>query len=122
MGALLLKPLNPLSRKRFARKNMNLLLNSENSKTLEIKIVHKSEETEALKGEKITQKVEEVENHAPKHQRLCSKLCQRLVQAMDLELLCDPAFWSIIIGMALVYTSTINFTLIFPSFLKVCCI
>ncbi|XP_073845730.1 uncharacterized protein [Musca autumnalis] len=49
---------------------------------------------------------------------LCRKLCQRVIQAMDLELLKDPIFLSIIIGMALVYTSTINFTMIFPSFLQ----
>lgn len=42
---------------------------------------------------------------------------QRLVQAMDLELLKDLVFWSIIVGMALVYTATINFTMIFPGFL-----
>ncbi|XP_005179500.2 monocarboxylate transporter 9 [Musca domestica] len=49
---------------------------------------------------------------------LCRKLCQRVIEAMDLELLKDPIFLSIIIGMALVYTSTINFTMIFPSFLQ----
>lgn len=50
---------------------------------------------------------------------LCRKLCQRVIEAMDLELLKDPIFLSIIIGMALVYTSTINFTMIVPSFLQV---
>ncbi|XP_061392738.1 monocarboxylate transporter 9 [Musca vetustissima] len=49
---------------------------------------------------------------------LCRKMCQRVIEAMDLELLKDPIFLSIIIGMALVYTSTINFTMIFPSFLQ----
>lgn len=55
----------------------------------------------------------------PTSDKLCNKMWQRLVQAMDLELLNDLAFWSIIIGMALVYTSTINFTMVFPSFLQV---
>jgi len=44
-------------------------------------------------------------------------MAQRVVQAMDLELLKDLVFWSIIVGMALVYTATINFTMIFPGFL-----
>lgn len=49
---------------------------------------------------------------------LCGRMWQRLVQAMDLELLKDLVFWSIIVGMALVYTATVNFTMIFPGFLE----
>lgn len=53
-----------------------------------------------------------------KSETLCSKMGHRLAQAMDLELLKDIVFWSIILGMALVYTATINFTMVFPNFLK----
>lgn len=53
-----------------------------------------------------------------KSETLCRKMGHRLAQAMDLELLKDIVFWSIIVGMALVYTATINFTMVFPIFLK----
>ncbi|ALC41308.1 CG8389, partial [Drosophila busckii] len=55
---------------------------------------------------------------APKTETLCSRMGHRIVQAMDLELLKDIVFWSIIVGMALVYTATINFTMVYPAFLK----
>ncbi|KAI9576635.1 hypothetical protein GQX74_010617 [Glossina fuscipes] len=52
------------------------------------------------------------------YESLFKKLRDRLIQALDLELLKDPIFWNMIIGMALVYTSTINFFMIFRSFLQ----
>lgn len=48
----------------------------------------------------------------------CQKALQRLVQAMDLELIKDPVFLSICVGTGLVYTSTINFSMLFPYFLQ----
>lgn len=44
-----------------------------------------------------------------------SKLCK----AMDLQLLRDPVFVSIAIGLALAYTASINFSMLFPYFLQV---
>ncbi|KAJ9582379.1 hypothetical protein L9F63_003272, partial [Diploptera punctata] len=41
----------------------------------------------------------------------------RIVDLMDLDLLCDPVFVNLALGLALVYTAGINFSLIFPFFL-----
>ncbi|KAL5286238.1 hypothetical protein ACFFRR_007719 [Megaselia abdita] len=46
------------------------------------------------------------------------KVFNYVIKAMDLELLKDYAFWSIIVGMGLVYTATINFSMLFPYFLQ----
>lgn len=43
----------------------------------------------------------------------------RLTKAMDLQLLNDPIFISIAIGLALAYTASINFSMLFPYFLQV---
>lgn len=43
----------------------------------------------------------------------------KLIKIMDLELLKDPVFISIAIGIALVYTTSLNFSMLFPSFLQV---
>uniref|UniRef100_A0A1I8PHN5 Major facilitator superfamily (MFS) profile domain-containing protein n=1 Tax=Stomoxys calcitrans TaxID=35570 RepID=A0A1I8PHN5_STOCA len=147
IGALLLKPLTPngstAAGKHNNRKHFTIIpssaagtnknkVNSSDS-VMEIKIGNnanemqmdkqKSQEVALLSRENNDDNVYkqttirmEKTNH--KDTALCSKVCQRLVEAMDLELLKDPIFWSIIIGMALVYTSTINFTMIFPSFLQ----
>lgn len=102
---------------------MEIKIDSANTNDVVKQDKQKSQETSLLpqNNNKVYQECTEKlnENLLPKSEKLCSKICQRLVQAMDLELLKDPAFWSIIIGMALVYTSTINFTMIFPSFLQV---
>ncbi|XP_030383929.1 monocarboxylate transporter 13 [Scaptodrosophila lebanonensis] len=107
-GAMFLKPLNP-PRKHNNRKHMRLLADTEDKKltnTLQGVIIQTAEINSPA--------IEKVE----KSERLCGKMCHRLVQAMDLELLKDAVFLSIIIGMALVYTATINFTMVFPSFLQ----
>lgn len=44
---------------------------------------------------------------------------QRVFKAMDLQLLHDPIFISIAIGLALAYTASINFSMLFPYFLQV---
>ncbi|XP_037817704.1 LOW QUALITY PROTEIN: monocarboxylate transporter 14 [Lucilia sericata] len=134
---LLLKPLNP--HKHNNRQHLKLILENSDKQAkddsiMEIKIntnchdnddnskdKQKCQESALLpQNNKVYQDcTEKMEQRLlPESDKLCSKICQRLVQAMDLELLKDPAFWSIIIGMALVYTSTINFTMIFPSFLQ----
>lgn len=45
---------------------------------------------------------------------------RRIYKALDLQLLIDPIFISIAIGLALAYTASINFSMIFPYFLQVC--
>lgn len=44
---------------------------------------------------------------------------QRVCKAMDLQLLRDPVFISIAIGLALAYTASTNFSMLFPYFLRV---
>lgn len=44
---------------------------------------------------------------------------KRFFKAMDLQLLRDPVFISISIGLALAYTASINFSMLFPYFLQV---
>lgn len=44
---------------------------------------------------------------------------QRISRAMDLQLLKDPIFVSIAVGLALAYTASINFSMLFPYFLQV---
>lgn len=46
-------------------------------------------------------------------------LKQRMSKAMDLQLLHDPVFVSIAIGLALAYTASTNFSMLFPYFLQV---
>ncbi|XP_017096815.2 monocarboxylate transporter 13 [Drosophila bipectinata] len=106
-GAMFLKPLNPAG-KHNNHRHMRLLADGDQadknqSSSLQVVVVSSNQ----TKGEEL----------APKTETICGRLSQRLVQAMDLELLKDLAFWSIIIGMALVYTATVNFTMIFPGFL-----
>lgn len=43
----------------------------------------------------------------------------RLCKSMDLALFKDPVFVSLTVGLALVYTASINFSMIFPYFLQV---
>lgn len=148
IGALLLKPLAPYSSRSTAaikknnRKHFTIIpavdiagdkdkLHADDS-VMEIKIVNNNCEMDKQKLHEVSllpRKHNEdgvynhttirLENIDAAQAGLCSKVCQRLVQSMDLELLKDPVFLSIIIGMALVYTSTIQFTMIFPSFLQV---
>jgi Na+/melibiose symporter-like transporter len=42
----------------------------------------------------------------------------QISKILDLDLLKDPAFCSLILGLALTYTSSINFSLIFPYYLQ----
>lgn len=44
---------------------------------------------------------------------------ERVFKAMDLQLLHDPVFVSIAIGLSLAYTASINFSMLFPYFLQV---
>lgn len=44
---------------------------------------------------------------------------KRIFKALDLQLLFDPIFISIAIGLALAYTASINFSMLFPYFLQV---
>lgn len=44
---------------------------------------------------------------------------QKISRAMDLPLLKDPIFVSIAVGLALAYTASINFSMLFPYFLQV---
>ncbi|KAH8320676.1 hypothetical protein KR067_006988 [Drosophila pandora] len=108
VGAMFLKPLNPTG-KHNNHRHMRLLADGDQadkhqSSSLQVVVVPASNQT---KGEELI----------PKTETICGRLGQRLVQSMDLELLKDLVFWSIIIGMALVYTATVNFTMIFPGFL-----
>lgn len=48
-----------------------------------------------------------------------SSWTSRVSKALDLQLLKDKIFISIIIGLALAYTASINFSMIFPDFLQV---
>lgn len=43
----------------------------------------------------------------------------RISKAMDLQLLKDPVFCSIAVGLALAYTASTNFSMLFPYFLQV---
>ncbi|XP_055920532.1 monocarboxylate transporter 12 [Eupeodes corollae] len=106
IGAAMFRPLvSPQKLKFNNRRDVKLLLDNDKSIS-EIKILKKNDSSEEdLKQDSKTKK-------------LCNKVFNRLVEAMDLELLRDPVFWSIIIGMALVYTSTTNFTMLFPYFLQ----
>uniref|UniRef100_A0A1A9Z5L7 Major facilitator superfamily (MFS) profile domain-containing protein n=1 Tax=Glossina pallidipes TaxID=7398 RepID=A0A1A9Z5L7_GLOPL len=135
VGAFLLKPLsvNKNSLKHNNRQHIKLFLGDANQPRkddiLEIKISenigtveivdnklhrqHKQYITLLPSRDKIYQETTTV-----KHEALFKKLRDRLIEALDLELLKDPIFWNMIIGMALVYTSTINFSMIFPSFLQ----
>ncbi|KAI9581106.1 monocarboxylate transporter 9 [Glossina fuscipes] len=138
VGAFLLKPLsanNTNSVKHNNRQHIKLLLEDSNQSRkddiLEIKI-STNIETGQIADDKLYRKhkqyitllpsrdkiYQETTIQAVKHEALFKKLRDRLIQALDLELLKDPIFWNMIIGMALVYTSTINFSMIFPSFLQ----
>lgn len=110
MGAVLLKPFAaPI--KHNNRQHVRLLLSTDDGKAktcpprFEVGVV---ESADLVKNEE-----------ALTRGSCCSKVSHRLVQAMDLELLKDAKFLSIIIGMALVYTSTMQFTMLFPQFLQV---
>nr|NP_611076.2 uncharacterized protein Dmel_CG8389, isoform B [Drosophila melanogaster]NP_725515.1 uncharacterized protein Dmel_CG8389, isoform A [Drosophila melanogaster]AAF58078.1 uncharacterized protein Dmel_CG8389, isoform A [Drosophila melanogaster]AAM70941.1 uncharacterized protein Dmel_CG8389, isoform B [Drosophila melanogaster] len=103
-GAAFLKPLNPPA-KHNNRKHIRLLTEADGEKTSPLQVVI------------VPTNQSKIERSPPNVDTLCSRMGQRLVQAMDLELLKDLVFWSIIVGMALVYTATINFTMIFPGFL-----
>ncbi|XP_052842948.1 monocarboxylate transporter 13 isoform X1 [Drosophila gunungcola] len=105
-GAAFLKPLNPPA-KHNNRRHIRLLAEADGEKT----------QSTALQVVIVPSNQSKSETSPPKTDTLCSRMGQRLVQAMDLELLKDLVFWSIIVGMALVYTATINFTMIFPGFL-----
>ncbi|KAH8283546.1 hypothetical protein KR018_005490 [Drosophila ironensis] len=114
IGAMFLKPLNPPA-KHNNHRHLRLLADgdqADKSAGLQIVVVP----AEQAKGKGAGAGAGEQQPPA-KTESVCSRLSQRLVQAMDLELLKDLVFWSIIVGMALVYTATINFTMIFPGFL-----
>ncbi|XP_037715767.1 monocarboxylate transporter 12 isoform X1 [Drosophila subpulchrella] len=106
IGAVFLKPLNPPA-KHNNRRHIRLLAEGDVDKT----------QSSPLQVVIVSSNQSKSEVSPPKADTLCSRMAQRLVQAMDLELLKDLVFWSIIVGMALVYTATINFTMIFPGFL-----
>uniref|UniRef100_A0A1A9WDY0 Major facilitator superfamily (MFS) profile domain-containing protein n=1 Tax=Glossina brevipalpis TaxID=37001 RepID=A0A1A9WDY0_9MUSC len=137
LGAFFLKPLNANknSLKHNNRRHIKLLLeDSDQPKkdhVLEIKINTNIAAEEAVNNKLyqehkhcmalLTPKdkiYQETTIQVVKHEASFNKLTHRLVQALDLELLKDPIFWNMIIGMALVYTSSINFSMIFPSFLQ----
>ncbi|XP_060658990.1 monocarboxylate transporter 13 [Drosophila nasuta] len=101
-GALFLKPLTPAPAKHNNRKHMQLLVDKQDKSQSSITI----------------QPLQSTPTPTKTAETLCGKMAHRLAQAMDLELLKDLVFWSIIVGMALVYTATINFTMVFPSFLQ----
>ncbi|XP_036330493.1 monocarboxylate transporter 13 [Rhagoletis pomonella] len=109
VGAALLKPFAaPI--KHNNRQSIRPLLSTddEKAKTCPPQFeAHVVESTDLAKAEE-----------AHRRESCCSKVSHRLVQAMDLELLKDVTFLSIIIGMALVYTSTMQFTMLFPQFLQ----
>lgn len=132
ISAFFLKPLNLV--KRNNRQHLKLILSNHNkdlkndNSVMEIKIVNANnvgtndEKNKGLERALLNENnkvYHECTEKVDKREKFCTKICQRLVEAMDLELLKDPVFWSLIIGMALVYTSAINFNMIFPSFLEV---
>lgn len=51
--------------------------------------------------------------------KILKEILEKCIQAMDLELLKDPIFCNIIIGIGLVYTVSTNFSMLFPYFLQV---
>ncbi|KAH8401679.1 hypothetical protein KR009_007365 [Drosophila setifemur] len=106
IGAMFLKPLNP-PQKHNNRKHIRLLAEGDQEKAQSSPLQAVSVASSQIKSGELPQKTE-----TP-----FSRMGQRFVQAMDLELLKDVVFCSIIVGMALVYTATINFTMIFPGFL-----
>lgn len=109
IGAAMFRPLNKPTPPKFNnRRNVKLLLETDKATISEVKIVKINDLSQA----------EDAPNDKSKTKKLCDKIFKRVVEAMDLELLKDPVFWSIIIGMALVYTSTTNFTMLFPYFLQ----
>lgn len=115
MGAALLKPLAPPIRHNN-RQHVRLLLSTDDEKN---KTIPPQCEVHIVESNELVKKGDPHAQLAPQRDTsYCSKVGQRLVQAMDLELLKDVTFWSIIVGMGLVYTSTIQFTMLFPHFLQ----
>ncbi|XP_055837708.1 monocarboxylate transporter 12 [Episyrphus balteatus] len=107
IGAAMFRPLSKPPQNKFNnRKDVKLLLDKNEKSLNQVKIV------------KTNEPLVENSKQDSKTKKLCDKIINRLVEAMDLELLRDPVFWSIIIGMGLVYTSTTNFTMLFPYFLQ----
>uniref|UniRef100_A0A0K8WJJ9 Monocarboxylate transporter 14 n=1 Tax=Bactrocera latifrons TaxID=174628 RepID=A0A0K8WJJ9_BACLA len=116
IGAALLKPLDPPMRHNN-RQHVRLLLSIDDEKNKTAPPQYKVNEVE---NNKLMNKEPANANVSASSEHCCNNVTQRLVQAMDLELLRDTTFWSIIVGMGLVYTSTIQFTMLFPHFLQVC--
>ncbi|XP_053964794.1 monocarboxylate transporter 13 [Anastrepha ludens] len=115
MGAALLKPLAPPIRHNN-RQHVRLLLSTDDEKN---KTIPPQCEVHIVESNELVKNGDPHAQLAPQRDTsYCSKVGQRLVQAMDLELLKDVTFWSIIVGMGLVYTSTIQFTMLFPHFLQ----
>ncbi|EDW61848.1 monocarboxylate transporter 13 [Drosophila virilis] len=105
-GAMFLRPLNPPA-KHNNRKHLKLTVDKEDknqSCALQAIVVQPAQSNGTA--------------NSTEDMSLCNRMGHRLAQAMDLELLKDAVFLSIIVGMALVYTATINFTMVFPNFLK----
>uniref|UniRef100_A0A0A1XR23 Monocarboxylate transporter 12 n=1 Tax=Zeugodacus cucurbitae TaxID=28588 RepID=A0A0A1XR23_ZEUCU len=113
-GAALLKPLAPPIRHNN-RQHVRLLLSTDDEKNKTVPPQFKVTEAES---NNLLKKEEANAHLSPTREHCCHNVTQRLVQAMDLELLRDTTFWSIIVGMGLVYTSTIQFTMLFPHFLQ----
>lgn len=44
---------------------------------------------------------------------------KQLMRSLNLRLLCDPTFCNVIVGLALVYSASANFSMILPFFLQV---
>ncbi|XP_004526474.1 monocarboxylate transporter 13 [Ceratitis capitata] len=107
-GAALLQPFSPPVIHNN-RQHLRLLLSTDDEKNKTVPPQTQVRVVEA--GEEARAQIRKTEDGC------CRNVSQRLVQAMDLELLQDVTFLSIIVGMALVYTSTIQFTMLFPHFL-----
>lgn len=73
------------------------------------------EDVEEDKAESETRSIDSTEVFFTKKQ----SWWQRLTKAMDLQLLNDPIFISIAVGLALAYTASTNFSMLFPYFLQV---
>lgn len=134
VGASLFRPLNPPNkRKKRNVKEVKLLLQDDKVKNEE-QNGHEISYSAKLAEQKrdITDKRKSLDDHeitfmndpSEKHRRhksqgIFHRIACNLANAMDLELLKDPIFISICAGIGLVYTSTINFSMLFPYFLQV---
>ncbi|XP_055379709.1 monocarboxylate transporter 12 [Condylostylus longicornis] len=108
IGAISFRPLEA-PKQHNNMKEMKLFLDLKDKPDFEVKVV----KNEAIKSDK-----ELIENNTQKLEPRHNQILRKLIEAMDLELLKDPIFLSIIIGMSLIYTATQNFAMLFPYFLQ----